>query len=144
MARGDHIKVRRWGGVYTHHGIDMGDGTVIHLSGEPLRARHACVCRTDMALFLAGGRARVVAYPPGARSADEVIAAAEAGLARGGYCLGRNNCEHFATQCKIGKPVSRQVLRVLWACGAATGATAVTIAALMTARYQKKTASRSS
>ena len=144
MARGDHIKVRRWRGLYTHHGIDMGDGTVIHLAGEPLRARRARVCRTDMATFLAGGRARVVPYPRGARPADEVIAAAEAGLARGGYCLGRNNCEHFATRCKTGKPMSRQVMRVLWACGTVTGAAAVTIAALATAGYHRKTASRSS
>lgn len=137
MARGDHIKVRRWRGIYTHHGIDMGDGTVIHLAGEPLRARHARVCRTPMDAFLAGGRARVVSYPEGARTADEVIAAAEAGLARGGYCLGRYNCEHFATQCKTGIPRSRQVMRVLRAGGTVAGATLVTIAALATVRYPK-------
>ena len=28
MARGDHIVVARDG--YTHHGIDVGDGTVVH------------------------------------------------------------------------------------------------------------------
>ena len=30
MARGDHIKVRRRGLLYAHHGIDLGDGTVAH------------------------------------------------------------------------------------------------------------------
>ena len=34
MARGDHVFVRRWGGIYSHHGIDCGDDTVIHYSGE--------------------------------------------------------------------------------------------------------------
>ncbi|HRT20579.1 MAG TPA: lecithin retinol acyltransferase family protein, partial [Candidatus Hydrogenedentes bacterium] len=34
MARGDHIKVRRF--LYSHHGIDCGDGTVIHYTGSPL------------------------------------------------------------------------------------------------------------
>ena len=34
MARGDHIFVKRWGGVYSHHGIDCGDGSVIHYSGK--------------------------------------------------------------------------------------------------------------
>jgi hypothetical protein len=24
MARGDHVKVKRMGGLYTHHGIDVG------------------------------------------------------------------------------------------------------------------------
>jgi hypothetical protein len=90
-----------------------------------------------MDAFLAGGRARVVSYPEGARTVDEVIAAAEAGLARGGYCLGRNNCEHFATQCKTGIPRSRQVMRVLRAGGTVAGATLVTIAALATVRYSK-------
>ena len=32
MARGDHIYVQRLGGLYSHHGIDCGDGTVIHLT----------------------------------------------------------------------------------------------------------------
>ena len=36
MARGDHIYVYRYfpGFQYTHHGIDCGDGTVIHYSEE--------------------------------------------------------------------------------------------------------------
>jgi Lecithin retinol acyltransferase len=32
MARGDHIYVHRLG--YTHHGINCGDGTVIHYTDE--------------------------------------------------------------------------------------------------------------
>ncbi|MFN3326267.1 MAG: lecithin retinol acyltransferase family protein [Bryobacteraceae bacterium] len=32
MARSDHIFCRRFG--YTHHGIDAGDGTVTHYTGE--------------------------------------------------------------------------------------------------------------
>jgi len=32
MARGDHLYVHRLGGLYSHHGIDCGDGTVIHLT----------------------------------------------------------------------------------------------------------------
>ncbi len=43
MARGDHIRVYRT--LYWHHGIDAGDGTVIHLSGEPGRSRTARVQR---------------------------------------------------------------------------------------------------
>ena len=34
MARGDHIFVRRWSGVYSHHGIDCGDEGIIHYNGE--------------------------------------------------------------------------------------------------------------
>ena len=34
MARGDHIYVNRVGGVYNHHGIDCGDGSVIHYTSK--------------------------------------------------------------------------------------------------------------
>ena len=34
MARGDHLFVHRFGGVYAHHGIDCGDGSVIHFGAE--------------------------------------------------------------------------------------------------------------
>ena len=37
MARGDHIYVERLGGVYAHHGIDTGDGWVIHYTGKNWR-----------------------------------------------------------------------------------------------------------
>lgn len=134
MARGDHIKVRRWRGVYAHHGIDMGDGTVIHLAGEPLHGRGARVCRTDMAAFLRGRKAIRVPDPDGARTPDEVVRAAEGHLSRAGYCLWRNNCEHFATFCKIGRPHSRQVLRALRIAGVATGALCVLAAGVLHGR----------
>ncbi|MCB1282138.1 MAG: lecithin retinol acyltransferase family protein [Salinibacterium sp.] len=34
MAKGDHLYVQRANGLYAHHGIDCGDGTAIHYSGE--------------------------------------------------------------------------------------------------------------
>ncbi len=34
MARGDHIYVERINGVYAHHGIDCGDGSVIHYTSK--------------------------------------------------------------------------------------------------------------
>ncbi len=131
MARGDHIKVRRWAGLYAHHGIDMGDGTVIHLDGEPFRSRRSQVRRTSMADFLAGGRPRVVVHPGGALSGETTADAAESHLGRSGYCLWRDNCEHFATFCKTGKPASRQVVRALKVGGMAVGAA---IVALVTVR----------
>jgi len=142
MARGDHIKVRRCGGLYAHHGIDMGDETVIHLDGEPWRSQHARVCRTDKATFLKGGKLRVVRYPKGARSGEEAAQAAEMHLSRAGYCLWRNNCEHFATFCKTGKPMSRQVLRAVLVGGTVAGATCATVVAIAAAWYGERALSR--
>jgi len=122
----------------------MGDGTVIHLAGEPLRTKYAAVCRTDMATFLDGGTARVVPYPGGTRTADEVAAAAEAALATSGYCLWRNNCEHFATACKTGKARSRQILRAVLAGGALAGSACLTAAVVLaSARGGRSAAGRS-
>ena len=55
MSAGDHILVKRMGGAYQHHGIDMGDGTVIHFSGEPFHRAEAKVRRHDGSVS-SGGR----------------------------------------------------------------------------------------
>jgi hypothetical protein len=111
MAQGDHIMVKRWHGLYYHHGIDMGDGTAVHLAGEPLRSRHAKVCRTPLTDFLRNGEKIVVKYSDDIRllSPEETAAKAEELLEHGGYSLLGKNCEHFATYCKTGRAASEQV-----------------------------------
>lgn len=48
--RGDHIYVRRFGGFYAHHGIDAGDGTVIHYTSSHWMTPRQ-VRRTSLDLF---------------------------------------------------------------------------------------------
>lgn len=105
MARGDHVYARR-GRRYSHHGVDCGDGTVIHYVGPPGGVRY--VARTPMNDFAAGS---VVKVRPHARqlSADETIRNAESRLGSVGYHVVRNNCEHFAAWCCTGRAVSSQV-----------------------------------
>lgn len=50
MAKGDHIFVNRFGGTYGHHGIDCGDGSVIHYSGRDW-GRNRVVHRTSLDEF---------------------------------------------------------------------------------------------
>lgn len=137
MARGDHIKVRRLGFLYAHHGIDMGDGTVIHFSGEPLFPSRARVIRSDFAAFCQGGTSHVVPYPNPVRTPEAVVATAEGLLSAGAYCVLLNNCEHFATYCKTGKTTSYQVRRVALAVGATHTTVAVTVIALVRAAQRK-------
>jgi len=111
MARGDHIKVRRMGGLYSHHGIDMGDGTIIHFCGEPLRVEDARVCRVPMEEFLQGGEPIIVSYEGDEQCEEAVVAMAEAQLGRRGYDVVMNNCEHFVYHCKTGIRRSLQVER---------------------------------
>lgn len=124
MARADHIYVRRAAG-YTHHGVDCGDGTVIHFTGEPGQQKiSACIARTPVDDFLAGGEMKVRRY--GKRDdLDTTIERAESALGDSGYHLVVNNCEHFATWCCTGKKASEQVRGVgsLTAHGAVATAT---------------------
>lgn len=117
MSRGDHVYVRRRP-HYTHHGIDCGDGTVIHYVGE--RGSQRRVERTRWEEFAAGGEVHVRSYKT-RLAVEEIIRNAESRLGSDGYHLVRNNCEHFATWASTGSPASSQVRR--WAV-AAPGAVA--------------------
>ncbi len=61
MARGDHIYVERLNGVYAHHGIDNGDGRVIHYTGKNWRDPRK-VQRTTIDEFTQGGEILVKDY----------------------------------------------------------------------------------
>lgn len=107
MARGDHIYVSR-GRRYAHHGIDCGDGSVIHFVGSRGSVRR--VARTPIDAFTRGAEIRVRTYDE-RLNADETIRNAESRIGSLGYHLVRNNCEHLATWCCTGWPVSSQVRR---------------------------------
>ncbi|MGB7273123.1 MAG: lecithin retinol acyltransferase family protein [Geitlerinemataceae cyanobacterium] len=107
MARGDQIYVmREWmnlQGIYEHHGIDCGDGTVIHY-----RKPSETIERTSISTFTRGGKIYVRQYDV-CYIADTVIDRAESRLGEHQYNLLYNNCEHFATWCKTGKNYSTQI-----------------------------------
>jgi hypothetical protein len=133
MSKGDHIYVTRLLG-YTHHGIDCGDGTVIHFTGEPGQntKSDASIARSMMADFALDSIVHVREY---SKKADPrvVIDRAESKLGSKEYHLVTNNCEHFATWCCTGLTASEQVRRVssLTATGAAGAASLGTTAAVV-------------
>ena len=61
MARGDHIYVERVGGLFTHHGIDCGNGRVIHFTGDSSTSPRR-VQRTSMRIFARGSAVRIRDY----------------------------------------------------------------------------------
>ncbi|MEA5419686.1 lecithin retinol acyltransferase family protein [Spirulina sp. CCNP1310] len=107
MARGDQIYVLRellnLNGVYEHHGIDCGDGTVIHY-----RKPSEVIERTTLATFSQGQRVRAKTYPT-TFIPDVVVDRAFSRLGENRYNLLFNNCEHFATWCKTGVSHSQQI-----------------------------------
>ena len=110
MARGDHIWVTRPLG-YTHHGIDCGDGTVIHFTGEPGKKSDASVARTLMSEFALDSIVHLREYSE-KDDPQVVIDRAESKLSSKEYNLVTNNCEHFATWCCTGRTASQQVRMV--------------------------------
>lgn len=131
MAKGDHIYVTRPLG-YTHHGIDCGDGTVIHFTGEPGKKSDASIARTTLAEFALDS---IVHFREYSRKSDPqvVIERAESKLGSREYNLVTNNCEHFATWCCTGRTASEQVRRVssLTASGAAAATSLGTTAGVI-------------
>jgi hypothetical protein len=116
MAKGDHIYVTSFfGGIpYQHHGIDMGDETVIHLAAETARVTlrddsgRFCVRRDSRQDFCRGGDPVIVRHADGL-DAEQVAARAEELLGKPGYRLLDGNCEHFARYCATGQAVSHQI-----------------------------------
>ncbi len=117
MAQGDHIYVNCVaGGIpYQHHGIDMGDGTVIHLApadGGRIAFRDQSdrfsVRRDTLEVFCRGSQPTTVRHAC-ARSVEEVTAAAEGQVGRCGYSLLDGNCENFARLCACGRSESHQI-----------------------------------
>ena len=107
--QGDQIYVYRAfvniEGVYQHHGIDCGDGTVIHY-----RKPSEVIERTSLAVFSRGNSILVKEYIKGfCFVPDVVVSRAKSRLHEQQYNLLFNNCEHFATWCKTGINDSKQI-----------------------------------
>jgi hypothetical protein len=120
MAYGDHIYVVR--GVFSHHGIDIGDGTVVDLAGGETGKPDAKVRRATLAEFEGTGTVQIRRYQR-RLPAEETVRRALSLVGRPGYQLLLNNCEHFACWCATGEHASDQVDTV-----GEAGAYAVTLA----------------
>jgi hypothetical protein len=113
MALADQIYVWRQfakkNEVYQHHGIDVGDGSVIHY-----RKPSEIIEQTPWETFSKGDQVYVRQYPEGFFfMPDVVIKRAISRLGENKYNLLFNNCEHFATWCKTGISESKQVIDFL-------------------------------
>jgi hypothetical protein len=126
MARGDHLVVRYpWG---YHHGINLGDGTVMEYGGEGEDCMS--IRRVPLGRFRRRGPVFVRRYPPGQMlDPDETERLAWARFREKRYDLFNNNCEHFAYWCKTGRLWSPQAdrLKELLAVGAAVGLVALAV-----------------
>ena len=102
MATADHLQVPRRHGLFNHHGIDLGDGTVAHyLEGRK-------ILRSPVSEFSQGEVVSVINHV-NASPTGVTLRRAMSRLGEQNYNLLFNNCEHFATWCKTGRHRSVQV-----------------------------------
>jgi len=106
LAAADHLEVPRQHGLFNHHGIDLGDGTIAHY----LEGRE--ILRSPLEEFCQGQPLRVINYVE-ASPQGVTLRRAMGRLGEQDYNLLFNNCEHFATWCKTGRHRSGQVDSVL-------------------------------
>jgi hypothetical protein len=103
---GSHLKSLRRG--YTHHGIYVGNGRVIHYAGWANNQATGPVEETDLDSFTQGNGFSIIVHdhadPP-----ELIVARARRRLGETDYCVASNNCEHFCNSCVNGDHHSRQI-----------------------------------
>jgi len=97
---------------YTHHGIYVGKGRVIHYSGLAFGLSSGRVEEVSLVRFANGGNVRVWNDTP-SFDRREVMERALSRLGERRYSLLTNNCEHFCTWAMHGESRSLQVEKVL-------------------------------
>ncbi len=102
MAAADHLTVPRQHGLFLHHGIDLGDGSVAHY----LEGRE--ILRSSFNEFCRGQVANVVEHDK-ASPTGVTLRRAMSRIGEQRYNLLFNNCEHFANWCKTGRYSSAQM-----------------------------------
>lgn len=119
MAKGDHIyrSMKISGGMTYHHGIDCGDGTVIHYDGT-------VICRVSKYEFAYGEILFTENYGQ-CDSPEVVVKRAISKLGEQKYNFWFNNCEHFARYCKTGYYKSEQINQCIARTGGVVGGSIV-------------------
>lgn len=111
VAVGAHLVSERDG--YTHHGIYVGRGRVIHYGGFHHSAKRRPIEYISLRGFAAGKRIRVQSEPDAIYTGFDAVERARSRLGEDRYRLLTNNCEHFCTWCLLGVGRSEQVRRCL-------------------------------
>lgn len=98
---------------YTHHGIYVGSGKVIHYLGLADRLEYGPVEETDIQTFSAKKGFTVKTYK-NSFPQEEIARRARSRLGENSYSVFNNNCEHFCLWCIVGDHTSAQIDRATW------------------------------
>ena len=106
MVAADHLQVPRNHGLFKHHGIDLGDGTIAHY----LEGRE--IIRSTIKEFAQGHSCEIIYYEFCSPKRATLTRAIQR-IGEQNYNLLFNNCEHFANWCKTGIHRSKQIENLL-------------------------------
>lgn len=105
------VTPRNW---YSHHGIHVGNGRVVHYAGYCKGLLHrGPVEEVSLADFARGHGFEVRSHPASPFSPREIAQRARNRVGEDCYRLLGNNCEHFCEWCVTGASRSEQVERFL-------------------------------
>ncbi|CAM3159581.1 Hydrolase [Burkholderia ubonensis] len=107
LPLGAHLVSDRSG--YSHHGIYVGDGRVVHYAGLCASLHRGPIEEVTLERFAAGHAVRIVSHPHAAYAGHATVLRARSRLGENHYRLLTNNCEHFCTWCVEGTGHSEQV-----------------------------------
>ena len=108
---GAHLTTSRRG--YTHHGVYVGGGRVVHYAGFSGFGQCGPVEEVPLSRFCAGREVRIVNHAATVFSPEDIVRRARSRLGENDYRLLTNNCEHFCNWCLSGISHSAQVQRPL-------------------------------
>lgn len=100
LKKGDHVKVSF--GLYDHHGIYSGEGTVIQRNSNG-------ISEVSIEEFSEGHKIEVVHHEDRLYKRKKVVARARSHIGEKEYSLLFKNCEHFANEMISGESRSEQV-----------------------------------
>jgi hypothetical protein len=107
LAIGMHLVTSRRG--YTHHGIFVGRGMVVHYAGFSQFLQSGPIEEVTVQRFSMGRPVCVAHYSESIFSPQEIVRRARSRIGENQYHILRNNCEHFCHWCMTGRSRSRQV-----------------------------------
>lgn len=107
---GAHLVTPRRG--YTHHGIYIGNGMVVHYAGFSRGLCRGPVQQVSVCDFAAGRAIWVEPVTSPAFGGNEAAHRARSRLGEDGYRILTSNCEHFCNWCVYGEARSAQVQRL--------------------------------
>ena len=96
---------------YSHHGVYVGHGRVVHYSGLSGAWQRGPVEEVSLLRFANGYEVRIVDHLDPPYSPEEIVRRARSRLGENDYRVLTNNCEHFCNWCLSGVSLSAQVAR---------------------------------